>query len=225
MSLGLTPPGTKGTTWASKMAKDSTLPAAAGLSVDETALVEQARAGDMGAFSRLVGKYQERIVNTCWRVCGNKDDAEDLAQEAILKALEAIGSFQQRAAFYTWLFRIAVNVSIAHRRRAARAPKLALHAGDGEWGGDYQAARLVGHASREVTDPPARLSARETERKLAEGLEQLDDDHRAVIVLRDIEGLDYRQIGEILDLPAGTVRSRIHRARLELKEYLRPLVE
>ncbi|HOW71144.1 MAG TPA: sigma-70 family RNA polymerase sigma factor [Phycisphaerae bacterium] len=207
------------------MAKDSTLPAAVGLSVDEKALVEQARAGDMGAFSRLVGKYQERIVNTCWRVCGNKDDAEDLAQEAILKALEAIGSFQQRAAFYTWLFRIAVNVSIAHRRKAARAPKLALHAGDGEWGGDHQAARLVGHASREVTDPLARLSAREVERKLAEGLEQLDDDHRAVIVLRDIEGFDYRQIGEILDLPAGTVRSRIHRARLELKEYLRPLVE
>lgn len=225
MWLGLNPLGTNGTTWASKMAKDSTLPAAASLSVDETALVEQARAGDMGAFSRLVGQCQERIVNTCWRVCGSKDEAEDLAQEAILKALEAIGSFQQRASFYTWLFRIAVNVSIAHRRKAARAPKLALHAGDGEWSGDHQAARLVGHVSREVTDPPARLSARETERKLAEGLEQLDDDHRAVIVLRDIEGLDYQQIGEILDLPAGTVKSRIHRARMELREYLRPLVD
>ena len=89
-------------------------------SLDDEALVEQARGGDMGAFSRLVTRYQDRVVNTCWRICGNAEDAQDLAQEAFLHALQAIGSFQRRSRFYTWLFRIAVNLTLTHRRRSAR---------------------------------------------------------------------------------------------------------
>ena len=193
-------------------------------SLDDEALVEQARGGDMGAFSRLVTRYQDRVVNTCWRICGNAEDAQDLAQEAFLHALQAIGSFQRRSRFYTWLFRIAVNVSITHRRNRSKGVMLSLHGHDGEWRGDHQAAKLVGRVSSEAEDPPTRLSAQETERRLLQGLEQLDDDHRAIVVLRDIEGMDYQQIAEILDVAVGTVKSRLHRARMELRERLKPFV-
>jgi RNA polymerase sigma-70 factor (ECF subfamily) len=195
------------------------------ITVEDALLVEQARGGDMGAFSRLVTKYQDRLVNTCWRISGNLDDAQDLAQEAFLHALEKLDTFKHKAGFYTWLFRIAVNLSISHRRKSARAVKLSLHGPDGQWRGDHQAARLVNRVSNEPSDPPARLSQREMGRLVAEGVEELDDDHRAVVVLRDVEGFNYEQIGEILELPIGTVKSRLHRARMELRQRLRPVVE
>ncbi len=191
---------------------------------EEEALVEQARAGDLAAFGRLASRYQDRVLNTCWRICGRLEDAEDLAQETFLHALEAIGTFQGRSRFYTWLYRIAVNLAISHRRRRARAVRLSLHGSDGAFIGD-QAAALVGRVSSEPQGPPAKLSARETERRLVQGLEELDDDHRAVVVLRDIEGLDYERIAEVLEVPIGTVKSRLHRARMELRRYLKPAME
>ena len=207
------------------MAKDTMVPAAStAISVDEAILVEQARSGDMSAFGRLVTKYQDRVLNTCWRICGNIEDARDLTQEAFLHALESIGSFRHGAGFYTWLFRIAVNLSISHRRKAARAVKLSLHNPDGQWMGDHQETRLVGRVSSDPDDPPAKLSAREAEQLVLEGLDQLDDDYRTMIVLRDIESFDYQQIAEILDAPIGTVKSRLHRARMELRNRLKPIL-
>jgi len=164
------------------------------------------------------------LLNTCWRVCGHHDDAQDLTQEAFLKALEKIGTFQHKAGFYTWLFRIAVNLSISHRRKSARQMKLSLHDGDGKWVGDHQASALVGRVSHEPMEPSSRLSARELQRQVVEELDRLDDDHRAVLVLRDIESFDYQQIAEILEVPIGTVKSRVHRARMELRERLKPTV-
>ena len=164
------------------------------------------------------------MLNTCWRICANIEDARDLTQEAFLHALESIGSFRHGAGFYTWLFRIAVNLSISHRRKAARAVKLSLHGPDGQWMGDHQASRLVGRVSSDPDDPPAKLSAREAERLVLEGLDQLDDDYRTVIVLRDLESFDYQQIAEILDAPLGTVKSRLHRARMELRSRLEPIL-
>jgi len=198
--------------------------ASTAISVDEAILVEQAQSGDMSAFGRLVTKYQDRVLNTCWRICGNIEDARDLTQEAFLHALESIGSFRHGSGFYTWLFRIAVNLSISHRRKAARAVKLSLHGPDGPWTGDHQAGRLVGRVSSDPDDPPAKLSAREAERLVLEGLDQLDDDYRTVIVLRDLESFDYQQIAEILDAPLGTVKSRLHRARMELRSRLEPIL-
>jgi len=198
--------------------------ASTAIPLEDAVLVEQARSGDMSAFSRLVTKYQDRILNACWRICGNIDDAQDLTQEAFLHALEAIDSFRHRAGFYTWLFRIAMNLSISHRRKASRAIKLSLHGVDGQWRGDHQAARLVGRVSPDPEDPPTRLSEREHERLVVEGLDQLDDDHRAVIVMRDIESFNYQQIAEVLDVPVGTVKSRLHRARMELRCRLKPIV-
>ncbi|HSW45562.1 MAG TPA: sigma-70 family RNA polymerase sigma factor [Phycisphaerae bacterium] len=191
---------------------------------EEEALVTQARAGDMAAFARLAGRYQDRVLNTCWRVCGRLEDAEDLAQETFLHAMEAIGSFHGRSRFFTWLYRIAVNLAIGHRRKQARSVRLSLHGRDGQWLGD-QAAGLVGRVSSEPQDPAGRLSAHETRQRLEQGLQKLDDDHRSIVVLRDIEGLDYEQIAEVLEIPAGTVKSRLHRARMELRRYMKPLTE
>jgi RNA polymerase sigma-70 factor, ECF subfamily len=207
------------------MAKDTLAAAVLTVPLEEAAWVEQARTGDMNALTRLVTRYQDRILNTCWRVCGNLEDAQDLAQEAFLKAIESIGTFRQKANFYTWLFRIAVNVSISHRRKSARAVKLSLHGRDGELIADRQAIGMVGRVSEEPQEPPARLSARETERRVLAALNDLDDEHRAVLVLRDMESFDYHQIAEILEVPVGTVKSRLHRARIELRGRLRPVVE
>jgi len=209
------------------MMKESTLPSASAvvppLSLEDEALAQQARSGDMAAFGRLVSRYQDRVLNTCWRIAGRREDAEDLAQETFLHALQAIASYQARSRFYTWLYRIAVNLALSHRRRQARAVHLSLHNRDGQCIGE-QAATLMGRISADDQDPPAKLSARETQQRLVQGLAELDDEPRTVVVLRDIEGLDYAQIAEILDLPVGTVKSRLHRARMELRRCLKAAI-
>ncbi len=216
------PVGTRRRPRASNMMKDTTIPAAARRADDPDLLAEQARDGDMGAFSRLATLYLDRIVNTCWRICGHREDAQDLAQEAFLHALQGLATFQGRSGFYTWLFRIAVNLSIAHRRKQARRPRLALQGQEPGWDQDHQAAKLVGRPSGRTPLPVEALQAKEAQRILLAALEQLDPEQRAMVVLRDIEDLDYQQIAEVLEVPIGTVKSRLHRARLELRARLKP---
>jgi RNA polymerase sigma-70 factor (ECF subfamily) len=150
-------------------------------------------------------------------MCGNLDDARDLTQETFLQAIRSIRSFQQKSSFYTWLFRIAVNLCLSHLRKAGRTPKLSLHAGDGD-------AVLERPADDMQIQPVARASAREIEAMVMAELDHLDEEHRAVIVLRDVEGFDYQQIAEILDVAVGTVKSRLHRGRCVLRKRLRHLV-
>jgi len=190
---------------------------AAGLPTDEQ-LADQARKGDLYAFGQLVERHQDRVLNVCWRICGQREDAEDLAQEAFLNALEALDRFESRSRFYTWLYRIAVNVALSHVRKRAQAAVLRLRAGD-QRSTDHQAAALQAWRDGDGDAPSARLTTRETQERLTAGLDQLDEDHRAVV--RDIEGLDYAQIGRILGIARGTVKSRLHRARMELRELLR----
>ncbi len=189
---------------------------------DEAVLVDSARSGDINAFSRLVVKYQDRVLNTCWRISGRLEDAEDLTQETFLRALESIGTFRLQAGFYTWLFRIAVNVSISHRRRKGRMPRLSLCSGDGQHAVDQVSAD--GRRGHGYDDPSARLTAQEMQRLVQDGLDSLDDDDRTIIVLRDLEGFDYREIGHILEVPEGTVKSRLHRARMELRVRLKAML-
>ena len=197
---------------------------AAGPPVDERALVEQARGGDMLALSRLVERYQDRIVNTCWRLCGNLDDAQEIAQDAFLQATRHIGKFEGKSGFYTWLFRIAVNLSISHRRKQARLPRLSLHDGDGQ---EMPLSARDGWPrsnSGDAMDPAARIASHELQERVLAELERLDDDHRTVVVLRDIEGFDYHQIADILEVAVGTVKSRLHRARMELRSRLKGVI-
>ena len=178
-------------------------------------LVSRAQRGDPTAFSELVTRYQDRVYNTCYRMCHNHEDALDLTQSAFLKALEALPRFEFRAEFFTWLFRIAVNLTLSHRRAQSRRPTLALRQFDDEQGRPFDPP-----AANDGDDPARRVAQVELHQRLEAALEKLDEEFRAAVVLRDIEELDYATIAEILEVPAGTVKSRIHRGRLMLREML-----
>lgn len=188
------------------------------VSLEEAEIVEKVRAGNVHAYEQLVIKYQDRVFNACWRICGNIEDARDLTQEAFMKALESIGGFRHESGFYTWIFRVAVNLALSHRRKAARQRTVSLDHTNADGTQAEILARRVGDRSH--VKPERNASDDELKSQLSAALVSLDDDHRAVIVLRDIEGMDYRAIGGILDLAPGTVKSRLFRARQALKEAM-----
>lgn len=177
---------------------------------DDAVLVRQCLRGDLTAFEPLVAKYQDRIYNLCWRLCGDRHVAEDLTQDAFLKAFESLETFRGASGFYTWLYRIAANLSLSHRRSERRQ----MNVGTGtEWSDmPNQAARL--HRGGDEADGQPEVAAQrdEVRRLVWQAIQELDDEHRAVVVLRDMEGLDYAEIAEVLQMPTGTVKSRLHRA-------------
>jgi RNA polymerase sigma-70 factor (ECF subfamily) len=193
------------------------------ITFEDAALVERFRKGDMQAFGSLVAKYQDRLYNVILRMCPRAADAEELAQEAFLKAMERIGQFRGQSRFYTWLFRIAANLTISHRRRGGRLKFQSLTAPDemDSPQADGVTAALAEHRS---PGPVAAAISAETGRRVDEALAQLDEEFRVVVVLRDIEDMDYTDMAEVLDVPIGTVKSRLHRARIMLRERLADLI-
>jgi len=173
-------------------------------------LVKRARRGSPAAFAELVSRYQDRVFNTCYRMCHNDADALDLTQSTFLRALEGLGRFQGRSQFYTWLFRIAINLANSRRRADARRKRFALDEEQCDAGRARDPADSVSRAAEQ----------RELEARVEWALEKLDDEFRAAVVLKDIEDMDYASIAEILDVPIGTVKSRIHRGRLMLRDLL-----
>lgn len=184
-------------------------------SAPEAELIERCREGDRAAFGGLIARYQERIYNLCLRLSGDPQDAADLTQEAFVKALTSIQRFDQRAAFYTWLYRIAVNVVLDHRRRRKTQGGLFR-------GGDTAAVVEQVAAPRARHDPIEQAAVSERRAAVSAALMRLDEVQRAIVVLRDIEQLDYTEIAAVLEIPLGTVKSRLFRARLALKEILGP---
>jgi RNA polymerase sigma-70 factor, ECF subfamily len=180
---------------------------------DDAQRISATLAGDTTAFGELVLKYQDRLYNTVVHVVGNAEDARDVVQEALVQAFTKLETFRQTSAFYTWLYRITFNVAVSLHRR--RKPTFAINCGRESHGVeplDYQ-------------DGPIRHLEREERRvQIRQALNQLNEEHRAIIVLREIDGYCYETIAEILDMPVGTVRSRLHRARLELREQLKTLL-
>ena len=183
------------------------------LQTDDATLVHEVQAGRTDAFAHLVTRYQDRVFNACWRMCGHPDDARELTQEAFLKAFSAIATFQAKSGFYTWLFRIAMNLALSHRKRAKLRYVASLDDGDRS-----SAERLP---DRRSVAPSDRAAANETHDRLARALGELDAPHRVVIVLRDIEGFDYERIAQVLDVAVGTVKSRVFRARTALREKMK----
>ena len=182
-------------------------------------LVAQAQRGDAEAFGRLVERHQDALFNGICRMVGQRQDAEDLAQEVFVKAFRNIARFEGRSAFYTWLYSIAVNAVISHRRKAGSRRRLAAvsyHAA----GDDDQAIDVADCSAL----PDVAAEHHELGDRIAQAIAQLDDEQRVVVVLRDIEGFDYETIGKMLGCPQGTVKSRLHRARLTLREQLKDLV-
>lgn len=185
-------------------------------------LVQQVRQGDVRAFSVLVEKYQDRLFNSTLRLCGNYSDACELTQEAFLRALRGITGFRGEAKFYTWLFRIALNLIRSHQRRAGRKHFSSLDGPNGKLEIASQAAGLLG---RDCADPAQQALEAERNLKVAAALGRLAEQYRTVVVLRDVEGLDYQEIAQTLDVPVGTVKSRVHRGRLALRGYLADLMK
>ena len=180
---------------------------------DDAQLIAETLAGQSTAFGQLVRKYQERLYNTVVHVVGSMEDARDVVQEAFVQAFIKLGTFQQTSAFYTWLYRIAFNVAASHCRR--RRPTVSVE-------------QIRENSGQEPVDgnggPEQRLEREERCRQVQQALAALSDEHRTVLVLREIDGCCYETIAEVLELPVGTVRSRLHRARLQLREQLREVL-
>jgi RNA polymerase sigma-70 factor (ECF subfamily) len=184
---------------------------------DDHALVERCRGGDLAAFEPLVEKYRERVWRLAYNYLRDREEARDVAQEAFIRAWQALPSFRGQAAFYTWLFRIAVNMATDRaRQRAARGRAFGTEAvPEQDW-------------ERVLVDPeagPADMARRAEQReRIGQALGTLPEHHRAIIMLSDLEGLSYREIAEVLDIPMGTVMSRLHNARKRLRAALGPLL-
>ncbi len=180
---------------------------------DDAQLIAETLAGQSTAFGQLVRKYQDRLYNTVVHVVGSTEDARDVVQEAFVQAFIKLGTFQQTSAFYTWLYRIAFNVAASLCRR--RHPTVSVE-------------QIRENSGQEPVDgnggPGQRLEREERCRQVQQALAALSDEHRTVLVLREIDGCCYETIAEVLDLPVGTVRSRLHRARLQLREQLREVL-
>ncbi len=181
-------------------------------------LVSRARVGDIEALARLIERHQDRLFNAMYRVVGHYEDAEELTQEAFVRALRGLGRFRGSSGFYTWLFRIGMNLAINFRRRSRPVHFSALEASSGSPG--RQAAGLMDLLESPGAGPAGEAALREQHRRVLSALGELEPASRAVVVLRDIEGLGYGEIASILELPLGTVKSRLSRARGAIRERL-----
>lgn len=178
---------------------------------DETELIAKARGGDRESFTVLVERYERRVVGVALAVVHNQDDALELAQETFVRAFENLKNFESRSSFSTWLYRIAANLSIDFWRREGRYNVLRGEDAENELrrlpssqGDSYKAA-----------------SRTELGERLKEALAQLTPEHRAVVLLREVEGLSYDEISDVLQCPRGTVMSRLHYARNKLRSILK----
>lgn len=175
----------------------------------EGQLIQAACRGDAAAFGALVRKYQTRLCTSLTHICGSLDEAEDIAQDAFVQAYVKLRTFAGESAFYTWLYRIAVNAAISKRRRRRETASVDV--------------KRTEHGLEPLDDgerADERLLREERAVQVQRALARLSDEHRAILVLREIDDRDYEEIAQILELPVGTVRSRLHRARLQLKEQL-----
>jgi len=190
------------------------------INIRDAALVEQCQGGDSAAMESLILRYQNRIYNVILKICANPDDAAELTQETFVKIIESIDRFQGRSTFYTWAFRIAVNLTLNYCQRSA---KLGLRSLDAEgYAHDTQARQVLREflSDDSAPDPAAVAQNKELCEIAFESLMKLNDEQRTVVVLRDIEGMHYAQIAEVLDIELGTVRSRLSRARNNLREII-----
>ena len=193
--------------------------------IDDAVLVRQCQQGDSVAMQRLIVKYQDRIFNVILKICSNRDDAAELTQETFVKFIEKINTFRMQSAFYTWLFRIAVNLSLNFCRRRF---KVTMHSIDTPTGPEAESARQQLKSfliNEKEIDPVVAAQNREVGEIIVVALGRLEDKQRAAVVLRDIEGMAYAEIAESLEVEIGTVKSRISRGRESLREILKTVLK
>ncbi len=192
----------------------------ANIDIADTILVERCRQGDSAAMERLILKYQNRIYNVILKICANPDDAAELTQETFVKVIESVDRFKGKSSFYTWAFRIAVNLTLNYCQRGAKLRLKSLDAIGQEQ--DSQAGQALKEflIDDNISDPAMEAQNKELWEIVVKSLMELDEEHRTVVVLRDIEGMNYAQIADVLRIKLGTVRSRLSRARSKLKEIM-----
>ena len=184
---------------------------------DEAALIERCRAGDLAAFEPLVEKYRQRVYRLAYNILRDSEEAWDVSQDAFIRAFQALASFRGDSAFYTWLFRIVINVARDRaRQHAARGRAFGTERVEEE---DWDRA-LADHG----TAPDTHAAQVEERERIGRALSTLSEQHQAIIMLSDLEGLSYREIAEVLNIPMGTVMSRLHNARRRLRDALGPLL-
>ena len=185
------------------------------ISAEERALIERCKRGDLAAFNDLVRKYEKQVYNFAYRLTGNYDDANDVAQDAFLRVFNAIGTFRGDSSFSTWLFRITTNVFLDERKKAKAHPQTSL---------DEYMELGESSVARQIEDPSptpdAVLEEAERAQILQKAVGDLPEYQRAMVTLYHSQQKSYEEIAEIMDLPIGTVKSRLNRARLALKENL-----
>ena len=191
-------------------------------------LFRKAQNGDRAAYGQIVLAYQDRLYNAVLRLVGDCDEARELTQEAFTRGLVKLESFRGDAAPYTWLFRIAMNLAISRLRKVKRRRVFSLDRpgsnGNGRRssGGEDQASGLLDRVARDPSAaPPQDLETRERAEQVVAALGRIDAEYRAVLVMRDVEGFDYQQMADVLGLPLGTLKSRLFRARLALRDELK----
>ncbi len=185
------------------------LPPTQGLHPDERDQIQATLAGESSAFEALVLKYQDRLFRSLYHMTRSREEAEDVTQEAFIQSYLKLSTFHQNSQFYTWLFRIAFNLSISRRRK--KRPAVSTDHGKQDHGIE---------TVDPLPSPDTRLEQKENIAAVHRALDRLSQEHRSILVMRAIEGFDYQTISKTLELPVGTVRSRLSRARQKLKDEL-----
>jgi RNA polymerase sigma-70 factor (ECF subfamily) len=190
-------------------------PAEEPASIEESVLVNRARKGDLAAYDDLVKRYQERIYATVYHMTSNHEDANDLAQEAFIKAYQALKSFKGGSSFYTWVYRIAVNKTINFLKQRKNKAHMSLDDLDFNAEHDPDLVALISDKT-----PRREVNLTELQEKLNAAMQKLSDAHRLVVTLHDVQGASHEEIAKIMDCNIGTVRSRLFYARQQLQAYL-----
>jgi len=189
------------------------------VSLRERMLIRRLQERDERAFEEVVRLYQNKVFNLVYRMIGNQEEAEDLAQEVFVTVFKSVDSFRGEAKFSTWLYRIAANHCKNRMKYLGR--RSYKQTGELDEAAEREAQNAQPSSIRpQVDGPDAVLEGLELERTVQRAMQALDPEHREVIVLRDIEDLSYEEIAEITGVELGTVKSRLHRARLQLKELM-----
>lgn len=183
-------------------------------------IVRRVQAGDVAAFDRLIEKYRERVFGIIYNMTSNREDAADLSQDAFIKAFQSIHRFGGQSSFFTWLYRIAVNSTLSHLRKARLRAFFSLERIDS----DEPVAKEIIDALTDKSGAERDTYVRELQEKLNDAMQKLSIKHRTVVTLFEIEGLSHQEIADVMECSVGTVRSRLHYAKQLLQSELQPYI-
>jgi RNA polymerase sigma-70 factor (ECF subfamily) len=187
--------------------------------LNDNELVDRAQQGDNAAVEALVSRYEDRVYNLAYRMVGNREDAEDVLQDTFLNVIRSLGKFRKKSSFSTWLYRITANAALTRLRKTSKKDK-----SEGEFLDEVYAVKQAAQSGEKLSDwsgNPARQLLTEESREMMEAaISELPEKYRAVFVLRDVEGLPASEVAEILELSIPAVKSRLHRARMFLRNHL-----